>query len=81
MAFLAPARDGSTHGAEHLQSVSRGWSGLTGRWMPWWSMSGEIRMAAHKCNHLRVPYIRDAACRHWSRDASRADCLKGASYP
>lgn len=42
----------------------------------WWSMSGESGWL-HKYNHLRVPYIRDAACRHWSRDASRTDCLKG----
>ncbi len=42
----------------------------------WWSMAGEAGWL-HKYNHVRVPYIRDAACLRWSRDASRADCLSG----
>ena len=31
----------------------------------------------HKYNPVRVGYIRDAACRRWRRDSSRADCLQG----
>lgn len=42
----------------------------------WWDMSGEAGWL-HKYNHVRVPYIRDAACRRLGRDAARADCLKG----
>lgn len=42
----------------------------------WWSEKGEAGWL-HKYNRVRVPYIRDAACRRWQRDAERADCLNG----
>jgi 2-polyprenyl-6-hydroxyphenyl methylase / 3-demethylubiquinone-9 3-methyltransferase len=42
----------------------------------WWDMSGEAGWL-HKYNLVRVPYIRDAACRRFGRDRARADCLSG----
>src|ERR1700691_2625710 len=30
----------------------------------------------HKYNAVRVPYIRDAACRKFMRDPGRPDCLR-----
>jgi 2-polyprenyl-6-hydroxyphenyl methylase/3-demethylubiquinone-9 3-methyltransferase len=42
----------------------------------WWSMDGEAGWL-HKYNHVRVPYIRDAACRRFKRNPAQADCLKG----
>jgi 2-polyprenyl-6-hydroxyphenyl methylase/3-demethylubiquinone-9 3-methyltransferase len=41
----------------------------------WWSTTGEAGWL-HKYNPVRIDYIRDAACRHWQRDARRADCLR-----
>jgi 2-polyprenyl-6-hydroxyphenyl methylase/3-demethylubiquinone-9 3-methyltransferase len=42
----------------------------------WWSTAGEAGWL-HKYNHVRVPYIRDRACRQFRRDPHRAECLKG----
>lgn len=42
----------------------------------WWDMSGEAGWL-HKYNAVRVPYIRDMACRRWGRDPERPDCLRG----
>jgi 2-polyprenyl-6-hydroxyphenyl methylase/3-demethylubiquinone-9 3-methyltransferase len=42
----------------------------------WWSTTGETGWL-HMYNPVRVGYIRDAACRHWQRDARPAHCLKG----
>jgi 2-polyprenyl-6-hydroxyphenyl methylase/3-demethylubiquinone-9 3-methyltransferase len=44
----------------------------------WWDFSGEAGWL-NKYNAVRVPYIRDAACRRWQRDAGHADCLTGLS--
>jgi len=41
----------------------------------WW----DIRTAAkwlHKYNFVRIPYIREAACRQFRRDPSQPDCLR-----
>jgi 2-polyprenyl-6-hydroxyphenyl methylase/3-demethylubiquinone-9 3-methyltransferase len=41
----------------------------------WWD-SRSIAKWLHKYNVVRVPYIRDAACRQFRRDSSRPDCLR-----
>jgi len=42
----------------------------------WWDPRGEMR-ALHMINPVRLAYIRDAACRHFGRDAKSLDCLSG----
>src|SRR5262252_5832670 len=42
----------------------------------WWNPRGEMR-ALHMINPVRLAYIREAACRHFQRDARRLDCLAG----
>jgi 2-polyprenyl-6-hydroxyphenyl methylase/3-demethylubiquinone-9 3-methyltransferase len=42
----------------------------------WWNANGAARWL-HKYNAVRVPYIRDAACRCFRRDPGRVDCLHG----
>lgn len=42
----------------------------------WWNPSGDARWL-HRYNAVRVPYIRDAACRQFGREPARADCLQG----
>jgi 2-polyprenyl-6-hydroxyphenyl methylase / 3-demethylubiquinone-9 3-methyltransferase len=42
----------------------------------WWNTSGDARWF-HRYNALRVPYIRDAACRSFEREPRRLDCLHG----
>ena len=41
----------------------------------WWDPRGEMR-ALHMINPVRIGYIRDAACRHFGREARRLDSLK-----
>jgi 2-polyprenyl-6-hydroxyphenyl methylase / 3-demethylubiquinone-9 3-methyltransferase len=42
----------------------------------WWDSRGKMAVL-HKFNPVRLAYIRDAACRHFSRNAREIDCLKG----
>jgi 2-polyprenyl-6-hydroxyphenyl methylase / 3-demethylubiquinone-9 3-methyltransferase len=42
----------------------------------WWDPRGKMA-PLHKFNPVRLGYVRDAACRHFERDAKRLDCLKG----
>jgi 2-polyprenyl-6-hydroxyphenyl methylase / 3-demethylubiquinone-9 3-methyltransferase len=42
----------------------------------WWDPRGRMGML-HKLNPTRLAYIRDAACRHFDRDAKRPGCLDG----
>ncbi len=42
----------------------------------WWDPRGKMA-PLHKFNPVRLAFIRDAACRRFSRDAKRLDCLKG----
>ena len=42
----------------------------------WWDPRGKMAVL-HKFNPVRLAYIRDAACRQFSRDARRPPCLKG----
>jgi 2-polyprenyl-6-hydroxyphenyl methylase/3-demethylubiquinone-9 3-methyltransferase len=42
----------------------------------WWDMRSVARWL-HKYNLVRVPYIRDAACRQFTRDPAHPDCLRG----
>jgi 2-polyprenyl-6-hydroxyphenyl methylase/3-demethylubiquinone-9 3-methyltransferase len=42
----------------------------------WWDPRGRMGML-HKLNPTRLAYIRDAACRHFERDAKRPGCLDG----
>jgi 2-polyprenyl-6-hydroxyphenyl methylase/3-demethylubiquinone-9 3-methyltransferase len=42
----------------------------------WWNPRGKMA-PLHKFNPVRLGYVRDAACRHFTRDAKRLDCLKG----
>src|SRR5262249_44072549 len=42
----------------------------------WWDPRGEMR-ALHMINPVRLAFIRDAACRHFGRDAGKLDCLRG----
>jgi 2-polyprenyl-6-hydroxyphenyl methylase / 3-demethylubiquinone-9 3-methyltransferase len=42
----------------------------------WWDIRTVARWL-HRYNLVRVPYIRDAACRKFLRDPSRSDCLRG----
>jgi 2-polyprenyl-6-hydroxyphenyl methylase / 3-demethylubiquinone-9 3-methyltransferase len=42
----------------------------------WWDPRGKMA-PLHKFNPVRLGYIRDRACRHFSRDPKRLDCLKG----
>jgi len=41
----------------------------------WWDTRGKMAVL-HKFNPVRLAYIRDAACRHYSRNARHLDCLK-----
>jgi 2-polyprenyl-6-hydroxyphenyl methylase / 3-demethylubiquinone-9 3-methyltransferase len=41
----------------------------------WWDPRGKMA-PLHKFNPVRLGYIRDRACRHFSRDTKRLDCLK-----
>jgi 2-polyprenyl-6-hydroxyphenyl methylase/3-demethylubiquinone-9 3-methyltransferase len=41
----------------------------------WWD-SRSIAGWSHKYNVVRVPYIRDAACRQFMRDSNQPDCLR-----
>ena len=41
----------------------------------WWDPRGKMAVL-HKFNPVRLAYIRDAACRHYSRNARHLDCLK-----
>lgn len=41
----------------------------------WWDPRGKMAVL-HKFNPVRLAYIRDAACRHFSRNAKEIDCLK-----
>jgi len=41
----------------------------------WWNPRGKMAVL-HKFNPVRLAYIRDAACRHYSRNARHLDCLK-----
>jgi 2-polyprenyl-6-hydroxyphenyl methylase/3-demethylubiquinone-9 3-methyltransferase len=42
----------------------------------WWDPRGRMGML-HKLNPTRLAYIRDAACRHFARDAKSRKCLDG----
>jgi 2-polyprenyl-6-hydroxyphenyl methylase / 3-demethylubiquinone-9 3-methyltransferase len=42
----------------------------------WWDPRGRMGML-HKLNPTRLAYIRDAACRHFARDAKTRKCLDG----
>ncbi|MGA2124615.1 MAG: bifunctional 2-polyprenyl-6-hydroxyphenol methylase/3-demethylubiquinol 3-O-methyltransferase UbiG [Xanthobacteraceae bacterium] len=42
----------------------------------WWDPRGKMR-PLHRLNPVRLGYIRDAACRKFSRDPSRLDSLAG----
>ena len=42
----------------------------------WWDPDGKMGML-HKFNPVRLGFIRDAACRQFSRDPKRLDSLKG----
>jgi 2-polyprenyl-6-hydroxyphenyl methylase/3-demethylubiquinone-9 3-methyltransferase len=42
----------------------------------WWNPGGRMGML-HKLNPTRLAYIRDAACRHFDRDAKARKCLDG----
>jgi 2-polyprenyl-6-hydroxyphenyl methylase/3-demethylubiquinone-9 3-methyltransferase len=42
----------------------------------WWDPRGRMGML-HKLNPTRLAFIRDAACRHFDRDAKRPGCLDG----
>ncbi|MBV8839310.1 MAG: bifunctional 2-polyprenyl-6-hydroxyphenol methylase/3-demethylubiquinol 3-O-methyltransferase UbiG [Alphaproteobacteria bacterium] len=41
----------------------------------WWDPHGKMAVL-HKFNPVRLAYIRDAACRHFERNARQLDCLK-----
>jgi 2-polyprenyl-6-hydroxyphenyl methylase / 3-demethylubiquinone-9 3-methyltransferase len=41
----------------------------------WWD-SRSVARWSHKYNAVRVPYIRDAACRQFMRDSNQPDCLR-----
>jgi 2-polyprenyl-6-hydroxyphenyl methylase / 3-demethylubiquinone-9 3-methyltransferase len=41
----------------------------------WWDPRGKMAVL-HKFNPVRLAYIRDAACRHFSRNAREIGCLK-----
>jgi 2-polyprenyl-6-hydroxyphenyl methylase/3-demethylubiquinone-9 3-methyltransferase len=41
----------------------------------WWDRSS-VAGWSHKYNAVRVPYIRDAACRQFMRDSGQPDCLR-----
>src|SRR3982751_5431363 len=42
----------------------------------WWDPHGDMR-ALHMINPVRLAFIRNAACRHFGRDAGKLDCLRG----
>src|ERR1043166_7900537 len=42
----------------------------------WWDPRGKMAVL-HKFNPVRVPYIRDAACKRFGSDGKRLDSLKG----
>jgi 2-polyprenyl-6-hydroxyphenyl methylase/3-demethylubiquinone-9 3-methyltransferase len=42
----------------------------------WWDPRGKMAML-HKLNPVRLAYIKDAACRHFARDAKQLDALAG----
>src|SRR6478752_6844466 len=42
----------------------------------WWDPRGKMAVL-HKFNPVRLAYIRDAACKRFSRNAKQRDCLKG----
>jgi 2-polyprenyl-6-hydroxyphenyl methylase / 3-demethylubiquinone-9 3-methyltransferase len=42
----------------------------------WWDPRGKMAVL-HKFNPVRLAYVRDAACRHFGREARQLDCLKG----
>ena len=42
----------------------------------WWDPNGKMA-PLHKINPLRLAYIRDAACRKFSRNARSLNCLSG----
>src|SRR4029079_5789851 len=42
----------------------------------WWDPNGKMA-PLHKINPLRLTYIRDAACRKFSRNAKSLNCLSG----
>jgi 2-polyprenyl-6-hydroxyphenyl methylase / 3-demethylubiquinone-9 3-methyltransferase len=42
----------------------------------WWWNSRTVAKWLHKYNVVRVPYIRDAACRRFRRDSSQPNCLR-----
>jgi 2-polyprenyl-6-hydroxyphenyl methylase/3-demethylubiquinone-9 3-methyltransferase len=44
----------------------------------WWDPKGPMK-PLHKFNPVRLAYVRDAACRHWERDARAGRPLEGLS--
>jgi len=42
----------------------------------WWDTSSVARWL-HRYNDVRVPYVRDAACKQFQRDPAQAHCLRG----
>jgi 2-polyprenyl-6-hydroxyphenyl methylase / 3-demethylubiquinone-9 3-methyltransferase len=42
----------------------------------WWDPRGKMAML-HKFNPVRLAYIKEAACRHFARDAKQLDALAG----
>jgi 2-polyprenyl-6-hydroxyphenyl methylase/3-demethylubiquinone-9 3-methyltransferase len=42
----------------------------------WWNPRGKMAML-HKLNPVRLAYIKEAACRHFARDAKQLDALAG----
>jgi 2-polyprenyl-6-hydroxyphenyl methylase / 3-demethylubiquinone-9 3-methyltransferase len=42
----------------------------------WWDPRGKMAML-HKLNPVRLAYIKEAACRHFARDAKQLDALAG----
>jgi 2-polyprenyl-6-hydroxyphenyl methylase/3-demethylubiquinone-9 3-methyltransferase len=42
----------------------------------WWDSTSVARWL-HRYNDVRVPYVRDAACKRFQRDPDRPDCLRG----
>jgi 2-polyprenyl-6-hydroxyphenyl methylase / 3-demethylubiquinone-9 3-methyltransferase len=63
----APA--GATVDAVEVDRFSR----LAGEW---WDARGKMAVL-HRFNPVRLAYIRDAACRHFGRNASHPPCLGG----
>ncbi|MBI3435377.1 MAG: bifunctional 2-polyprenyl-6-hydroxyphenol methylase/3-demethylubiquinol 3-O-methyltransferase UbiG [Proteobacteria bacterium] len=66
---MAGATDGSTVDAGEVARFSA----LAEEW---WDPRGKMAVL-HKFNPVRLAYIRDALCRHFTRDAKRIDSLSG----